>query len=600
VSGSPLKLFPVEAPPPAPDAAELRRAAALEAFRTVDDNDAVAWRAVLDELEASYTAEMRRRDREREATELIDRLDRENPPTPIVVTHKAPAEAWPAELRPFADRDSGELPAAITAYLTGRADGPETAYKAADDVLEQLGAAQRAAPLRGYTRGELVAASLPAFSHERRELARRSPGGLGVDTELRDALSEINHLDGWQRKAALLRKVQRIHGMQGHRTAVCLRYMTKQGPTEDGQRVVYVMGRTAEPQPQLPLPGEVVAPEYARVRYRGVAVCGDGWCCPVCATKITEGRRKELRAGIQAHRDAGGCVLLLTFTFSHGPADELAGQWGRLGKALERWARAGVVKRFRAAYGFTGRVRSREITYGINGWHPHAHALELYDGAKLTPAELEGWLDELKATWRRCCTMAGLSCSLEHGFDASLTEADDYIAKWGIDAELAKWHVKTHRPNPDAPDELGLNGYTPFDLLRIHAGLMTPDPRLRLDANRAAVLFSDYAGAVKGTAQLHWTRGLKALLGIDELDDAELADRGEPDEQVLGSLTPAEWFAVVSGNHQVELLGLIASKGWAAAHVFVRHWRDLLDRASRANLARVRANRRLAQFFRGG
>lgn len=561
-----------------------------------DDSDPIAWPA--------WVAEQQRRADETRAADaaaawrrIVERAFELHQPPPIVPAQRPPLEALPPDLRKLADAN-GELPAAISAYLVS--DRPEP-YNAAASILARLSETQRADPLRGYTRGELAHAAQRAFDLEREGLSTPPGGGSEVDTELRDALSEINHLDGWQRKAQLLRKVQRIQGMRGHRTSVCLRYMTEQGPTDqNGHRVVTIMGRAAEAQPQLPLPGDVVAAEYARLRYRGVAVCGDGWCCPVCATKITERRRRELRAGMESHRESGGVALLLTFTFSHGPGEALREQWERLGKALQRWARSGEVKRFREQMGFAGRVRSREITYGINGWHPHAHMLELYDGNSLDRQSLGLWMAELRACWRRCCTMSGLECSLEHGFDASITKVDDYIAKWGLDAELAKWHVKGQRPNPDAPDEAGLNGYTPFDLLKIHAGLLEPHPRLRLDSNRAAALFSEYAAAVKGTAQLHWTRGLKALLEIADFTDQELAENvGGPEEHELGSLTAPEWFAVVSGNHQVELLGLVASKGWDVARLFVQHWRQQLDELQALTMRRVIANGRLRYLFRG-
>lgn len=579
-AGTALELEPP--PPPAP-------------VVIPDDTDAAAWSAWVAEQQR-LAADTRVADEVAAWRRVVDTAFEQHRPPPI--PHRtAPLEALPAELRKLA-RPDGQLPTAVSAYLAGASPEP---YNAAISILSRLEETQRADPLRGHTRGELAQAALRAFDLEKRELASHPARGLEVDTELRDALTEIAHLEGWQKKARLLRKVQRIQGLKGHRTNVCLRYMSRQGPTDEtGQRVVTIMGRAAEAQPQLPLPGEVVAAEYARVRYRGVAVCGDGWCCPVCATKITERRRKELRAGIDAHRDDEGTVLLTTFTFSHGPGEPLQDQWKRLGNALQRWAQDRVVKRFREAMGFRGRVRSREITYGVNGWHPHAHMLELYHGDRLDAQSLALWMDELRKCWRRCCTMSDLECSLEHGFDASITKADDYIAKWGIDAELAKWHVKGARPDLDAPGELALNGYTPFDLLRIHAGLLEAHPALKIDSNRAAALFTEYARAVKGTAQLHWTRGLKADLELEDFTDRQLADdAGEPEEHVLGALTPAEWYAVVSGNHQVELLGLVASKGWEVAHLFVRHWRQQLDELEALSMRRVVANGRVSYLFRG-
>ncbi|MFW1848875.1 rolling circle replication protein, Rep63 protein, partial [Acinetobacter oleivorans] len=46
--------------------------------------------------------------------------------------------------------------------------------------------------------------------------------------------------------------------------------------------------------------------------------CGSIWSCPVCAKKITESRRSELKNGLANWKQKhSGSVLLLTLTFSH-------------------------------------------------------------------------------------------------------------------------------------------------------------------------------------------------------------------------------------------------------------------------------------------
>lgn len=429
-------------------------------------------------------------------------------------------------------------------------------------------------PHGGWTAGEMAATAERIYSQQRAEARALHPGSV-VDTELRDLLWKTEYLRPLADRAAMLRSAQRLKGLRRHRVRVCLRYMSKRGPERDGERVVEVIGRA---------PADELG-HAERVSYRGVVVCGNGWVCPVCASKITEGRRRELRAGVQRHRNAGGAVVLSTFTFSHGQNDELRPAWAKLGRAMQAFARSQTVKQFRAEMGFTGRIRSREITYGVNGWHPHAHALELYDGARCTEEKLDGWSRTLSAAWQRCCTVQGLGTpSIEHGFKVSLTDVDDYIAKWGIDAELTKWHIKRNRPNPDADGELGLNGYSPFDLLRIHAGELEADRRLKLGTDRAAALFTEYADSVKGTAQLHWSRGLKKTLGVDKLsddelaqDDAAIAARDDEPPEVLGTLTASDWFTIVSVNKQVEFLGLVSALGFEAARLFIDDWRADCD-----------------------
>ena len=488
-------------------------------------------------------------------------------------------------------------------------------------------------PLQGLTAGEIAQFHVRAMAVEAEEMRLVNPGS-GVDTELRETLDKIKGLEAFTERASILRAAQRIGALGKHRVKVCLRYMTERGPTENGERVVEVVqgmqriaGNGGEGPRYYPSScgADLAPPEPAVMdlglleprgapRYRGVALCGNGWVCPVCASRVTETRREQLAAGVGAWRQGklpevdpdwpegrpGGAVLLMTFTFSHGRNDELKPAWDSLGRALQRFARDPVVKSFRAAVGWIGRIRSREITYGVNGWHPHAHTLELIDGAAADPEAIDHWQAELKKTWSRCCDVVGLSASLEHGFTMSLTDVDTYIAKWGIDAEMTKWHLKKRRPTPDAPAELALNGYSPFDLLRIHAGELDAHPLLKLTTDRAAALFAEYARACKGTAQLHWTRGLRATLGVDDVSDAEAAAADKPDEIVLGTLRPSDWFVIVSGNHQIEFLGLVAVKGWAFASTFLERWRTQLEHFRSRGIQNAFRNRGVAYLFEAG
>ena len=59
-------------------------------------------------------------------------------------------------------------------------------------------------------------------------------------------------------------------------------------------------------------------------------------------------------------------------------------------------------------------------------------------------------------------------------------------------------------------------GLTPFDLLR-----------QSVEMPEYGRLFQIYASAFKGKQQLHWSRGLKDLLGIIEQSDEELAQETE-------------------------------------------------------------------------
>lgn len=492
---------------------------------------------------------------------------------------------------PLIPRDESALEAAIDRYI-GREPGPEPIY-AAPELERATRQGPHGSGLEGRTAGEWARLAERLEGIERDSLQRQKPGS-GVDTELRDVLhNSSTYARGYAHKSALLRAAQRIQRLRRHRIRVCMRYMSQRGPRDErtGDRVVEVVGRI-DRQPELGAGAEIL-----RASYRGIVVCGNGWVCPCCAAKITEQRRKELRRGVKRWRDRGGAVVLQTFTFSHGPADDLREQWQQLSRALQVLARGKVFKEWRRVSGFKGRIRSREITFGINGWHPHSHALEL---CETCPPELvDEWRPLLAREWQRCCAVVGLSSSLDHGFDMQITTVDDYIAKWGLDAELTKWHVKS---KGHAAELEGLNGYSPFDLLRVFADeLIVTDPRLRLTPDRAAQLFADYAEAVKGSAQLHWTRGLKAELELDELSDAEIADgiADDADTIVLGRLNVGEWNVIQTTNRQLEFLGLCQSGGFEYAKFFLALWRDELREYSRRVLKAQQRSKRLEYLWRG-
>ncbi|WP_444978908.1 hypothetical protein, partial [Aeromonas caviae] len=58
-------------------------------------------------------------------------------------------------------------------------------------------------------------------------------------------------------------------------------------------------------------------------------------------------------------------------------------------------------------------------------------------------------------------------------------------------------------------------------------------------------MFVEYAAVMKGAAQLYWSRGLKALVGVDEISDEAIAERADDEAILLGRLLPAQWEVVL-------------------------------------------------------
>jgi len=248
-----------------------------------------------------------------------------------------------------------------------------------------------------------------------------------------------------------------------------------------------------------------------KAHWSNVQRCGSVWICPVCAKQITEKRRDELKKGIEAWKTAhSGGVLLLTLTFSHSVKESLSSLLERQRKAYKIFLETTKVKDLFRAIGVKYKIKSLEVTYGQNGWHPHNHIL------LLTQNQIENYQDyieSLSLLWIKSCTKAGLSApSMTHGLDIRNGEyANQYVAKWGLDYELSKGHVKKGRNG----------GITPFDFLQYSMIGATVHGR------PAKTLWQEFGIAFKGKRQLEWGRGLKSLLLIEDKSDDELAQETE-------------------------------------------------------------------------
>ena len=251
-----------------------------------------------------------------------------------------------------------------------------------------------------------------------------------------------------------------------------------------------------------------------KAHWANVQRCGGVWICPVCAKQITEKRREELKQGIERWKTVhSGSVLLLTLTFSHSITHPLKMSLEGLRKATKIFLENSKVKAIQKLMGAEHKINSLEVTYGSNGWHPHRHILLLVKGS----FDYSKYLDELKTLWIKSCVRAGLSApSMQHGLDIRDGEyASNYVSKWGLESELTKGHVKK-----------GRGSYTPFDLLNYSC--VDADDVFR-SGRSAANLYQEYGVAIKGQRQLSWSRGLKALLLVEEKTDEELAQETEKD-----------------------------------------------------------------------
>lgn len=255
-----------------------------------------------------------------------------------------------------------------------------------------------------------------------------------------------------------------------------------------------------------------------RVHFDGLQTCGSVWACPCCSARISETRREEMGRLLSWARANGYHVRMVTLTCRHGQDDDLAdlmvrmkGRTGNKAKGIQTFRgakqRMADDRRYRdhVKPHVIGSVTATEVTGGgAHGWHPHMHMiLILDDDIDLTPMR-DAWLGSLRG--------AGLEGS-GRGWDVrAADETGRYIAKWGAAEELALSGQKKGRST----------GRTPMQLLAASSD----------DGDRAAgELWAEYATVFHGLRQLVWSKGLKALAGIDEIEDEEAAKDQQQDGQ---------------------------------------------------------------------
>jgi len=295
--------------------------------------------------------------------------------------------------------------------------------------------------------------------------------------------------------------------------------------------------------------------ESLRTYYSNLMACGSVWACPVCAPKIQHIRALEVRAAIDFWTEQGGTVVMPTHTTQHNRSDKLQELLKGFLLAMMKNTGQRAYTRFRNAYGIAHSVKALELTYGSNGWHPHAHTILFLE----QDADFEELAKEMFPMWKSAAVRAGLREPSEKAFKVvNASEVRTYITKmgteyqWNAEHELVKAHSKTGKGS----------SYSPFDFLR--ANLEKSDSHL-------LSRFSEFAYTFHGRRQLVWSNGSKkALLGHDGLTDQQIADSIGKLDPVLASIALEDWKIVRKNNLQGELLQIADDYGLSGVQNFLK------------------------------
>jgi hypothetical protein len=315
-----------------------------------------------------------------------------------------------------------------------------------------------------------------------------------------------------------------------------------------------------------------------RAEFVGVQTCGS-WHCPMCGPKIAARHVEQLNLAMAAWTVQGGGLYIITYTNQHGKESagqgECAAAMDRLGGALSNYKGRRSYLNFRRDRGVVGVVRALETNYGeLNGFHHHTHEIMFADAGLLVLDRNEKpvrWLSplyRLGKAWARVLIKKGLAglkpgdvgaekfkklrSLLRRCFDARDGRfAAEYVVKlgkepeaWGLASELAKSHLKNGgQRRPDQPRRC--DHANTWELLNDAADG---------DA-RSGELWREWFIAMRGRAKLYWSKGLKALFNIPDVDDIELARR--PDAQCIEAVCtfgPWEWKLIQTRRARCEIL----------------------------------------------
>ena len=78
--------------------------------------------------------------------------------------------------------------------------------------------------------------------------------------------------------------------------------------------------------------------------------------------------------------------------------------------------------------------------------------------------------------------------------------------------------------------------------------------QLAIDNKQA--LFIEYVNAIRGKAQLFWSRGLKSKVGIEEKSDEELAEEKNDDADIITKISKPEWFIIRKKEKRAQVLNV--------------------------------------------
>lgn len=288
-------------------------------------------------------------------------------------------------------------------------------------------------------------------------------------------------------------------------------------------------------------------------RFHGVQTCKSAWTCPICARRIMAARKDEIERIITIAYKRSLSALFFTVTLSHHINSKLS----ELIEALvSAWRSVFSGDRTGARRVFTRvmeQIKTLEIRFGRNGFHPHLHVLLLVDESGLSELEAAQFEDELAeavfSRYARKVEKLGMRAEREayHVRAVSIAgAAAHYVTKLEAALEMTQGESKDGEAG-------GARSYSMFQLLSAYER-----GERKVYGREIAALYQEYARATKGKRQVSYSRGIKEL-GVELREDEQIEEPAAPEERVLALLSPALWRVVCERKARGELLNVADS-----------------------------------------
>lgn len=271
--------------------------------------------------------------------------------------------------------------------------------------------------------------------------------------------------------------------------------------------------------------------DSGRISFAGYCRCSSGWACPICTPRNRSRRAELLAADLIGAVVNGRGLVFLTFTLPHDQGTDLVRLFSAVTRAWNDVRNDRAVRRFFGEWGVEF-ARCTEVTWGVNGFHPHLHVAVVLS-EPLSREQVQELRRVCFAPWCRSVQRSGFRAPrFKFGVhainvlrDAHAGAIGKYLAKiQGLASEMTRMDRKTRGKT------IG-----PFEILR----------RAAEGDGQMAAVWHDYEQGTKNRRSLTFSQSWAERVS---------SERQQSDEEVSGpDLVSAEWIGQLANDEALAL-----------------------------------------------